>query len=353
MTSDDHLGKRIGLRATRRRRVYNGAIACRLLELPVGEPRAPSQQRTMLANRLRKRFEHLRRWARRRDIHCYRVYDADLPEYAAAIDLYGGWAVVQEYEPPATVPAARAAERLADLIAVVPEVLEVERERVVVKVRHRQRGKSQYGRRSRAGELEEIQEGGHRFLVNLRDYVDTGLFLDGRRIRALIGKLAAGRRFLNLFAYTGTATVYAARGGATASTSVDMSKTYLDWARRNLRLNGIGERHHELVAADCVAWLSRAGGKYGLIYMDPPTYSTSKRMRDPLDLPRDHAELLRAAVRLLAPGGVLLFSTHARQLRLEPETLPGFRVDEITRRTVDEDFARGRAPHRCWQITRG
>jgi len=353
MTSDDELGKRLGLRAARRRRVYNGTIACRLLELPVGgRPQVVSEQRTMLVNRLRKRHDHLKKWARRRGIYCYRVYDADLPEYAAAVDLYEDWVVIQEYEPPKTVPLARAAQRLQDLLAVVPEVLGVASERVVVKVRHRQRGKSQYGKLARTGQLESVREGDHRFLVNLRDYVDTGLFLDGRRIRALIGELAAGRRFLNLFAYTGTATVYAAGGGATGSTSVDMSKTYLEWARQNFQANGLRARVHEVVTADCVEFVARARRKYGLIYLDPPTFSKSKRMVGTLDLQRDHVELLRASARLLEDDGVLLFSCHARKLDIDTGELSELRVEEITARTVDEDFARGRAPHRCWKITR-
>lgn len=306
----------------------------------------------MLANRLRKRYEHLKKWARRRGVTCYRVYDADLPEYAAAVDLYEDWAVIQEYEPPRTVPAARAAQRLQDLLAVAPEVLGVSQDRVVVKVRHRQRGKSQYGKLDRAGELAAVREGEHRFLVNLRDYVDTGLFLDGRRIRALIGELAGGRRFLNLFAYTGAATVYAAAGGATGSTSVDMSKTYLAWARKNFEANGMLARIHELVTDNCIEFVTRARRKYGFIYLDPPTFSSSKRMAGTLDLQRDHVELLRASARLLEDDGILLFSSHARKLELDTASLAELRFEEITARTIDEDFARGRAPHRCWKITR-
>jgi len=349
IVADDDLGRRLGLQASRRMRVFNGKLPCRVLDLHIRTDQALSAGGEMLQNRLRKNFKHLSRWAKKNEVSCFRVYDADLPEYAAAIDRYEQFAVVQEYEPPKTIPPGKAARRLQDVIAVVPDVLGIEPANVIVKVRRRQRGTAQYGRLSQSHELVEVAEGQCRFLVNLRDYVDTGLFLDGRLIRRRIAELSLGRRFLNLFAYTGTATVYAARGGAVASTSVDLSSRYLRWARRNLELNGFGRRDHELIEADCGAFVAQCRDRYGLIYMDPPTFSRSKKLDEDLDIQRDHIAMIQGCLRLLTPDGVLLFSTHSRHFDLE--VIEGADVQEITRQTVDEDFARGRAPHRCWQVS--
>ena len=257
LTSNPELQKRIGLRAAKKHVLFNGALECRLLELPIAAeaPKAPMRPRAAVrgeafANRLRKNFQHLKKWAAREDVHCYRVYDADLVEYAVAVDLYETAAHVQEYAPPSTVDPARAEERLGDIIALVPEVLGVAATDVYVKQRRRQRPTEQYGRMGARGKKRTVREGGHQFLVNLSDYLDTGLFLDHRRIRALIAELARGRTFLNLFAYTGSATVYAAAGGARSSVSVDLSNTYVEWAAENFALNRVSTRAHELVRAD-------------------------------------------------------------------------------------------------------
>ncbi len=286
-TGNPQLGAHLGLRAHRVNVLYNGPLECRLLLFHIGERAggaipAPAARETpsrlfrgdsapgadhsfgvpsgshdlasrlgdarvqnplaagavMFSNRLSKNLKHLRRWAAREGVHCYRVYDADLPEYAVAVDLYDDWAHVQEYAPPGTVDPVRARRRLKEVVAVVPEALEIPPGHVVLKVRRPQRGADQYQRLGEEGRFLEVAEGGLRFQVNLTDYLDTGLFLDHRPTRQLIRELAPGRRFLNLFAYTGSATVYAAAGGAPSTTTVDMSSTYLDWARRNLSLNG-------------------------------------------------------------------------------------------------------------------
>ncbi len=312
----------------------------------------------MLANRLRKNRRLLGGWARREGISCYRVYDADLPEYAVAIDLYRAlddtlWAHVQEYAPPASVDPDRAAARLRDVLAVVPEVLDVPADQVVLKVRQRQKGLAQYERQAARGQFLEVGEAGLRFLVNLTDYLDTGLFLDHRPTRAAIRAEAQGRRFLNLFAYTATATVYAAAGGAASTTSVDMSAVYLDWARRNLALNGFTDaaRHH-VVRADCLRWLAEAPpARFDLIFLDPPTFSTSKRMGErTLDVQRDHVGLIRAAVRLLGPAGRLIFSTNFRRFRLDRPALADLLLEDLTAATIPRDFARNPRIHACWRI---
>jgi 23S rRNA (guanine2445-N2)-methyltransferase / 23S rRNA (guanine2069-N7)-methyltransferase len=286
------------------------------------------------------------------------VYDADLPEYALAVDLYGGWAHVQEYAPPGTVDPVRARRRLKEAVAAMPAVLGIPRSQVVVKIRRPQRGPEQYQKLGDDGRLIEVAEADLRFLVNLTDYLDTGLFLDHRITRNLIREMASGRRFLNLFAYTGSASVFAAAGGATATTTVDLSPTYLDWARRNMALNGFSGPEHSYARADCLEWLARSAsrvpagvsGDYGLIFLDAPTFSNSKSMTDSLDLQRDHAALIQPAVRLLSPGGVVLFSTNSRRFKLDPEVAEQFVVTDISAQTIPPDFARNPRIHRCFLI---
>jgi 23S rRNA (cytosine1962-C5)-methyltransferase len=199
-----------------------------------------------------------------------------------------------------------------------------------------------------------VAEGGHRFLVNLHAYLDTGLFLDHRNTRALVQSQARGRRFLNLFCYTGSFTVYAAAGGAGSSLSMDLSNTYLDWAGRNFELNGVDRRSHRLERADVLEWLAAAGSgepHFDLIVLDPPSFSASKAMRRTLDVQRDHPELLQRCAQLLAPGGILYFSTNLRTFRFDPAAAAGLKGEEISTRTVPEDF-RNRRIHRCWQFER-
>ena len=309
----------------------------------------------MFANRLRKNVRHLGKWARREGVTCYRIYDADLPEYALAIDLYEGWAHVQEYAAPLTVDPARAENRLRDALEAIPQVLGIPAEHVVLKVRRKQKGLAQYERRATTGDVQIVHEGGLRFRVNLTDYLDTGIFLDHRPIRALIRGLAAGRRFLNLFAYTGTATVYAAAGGADTTTTVDMSSVYLDWARQNMALNGFAEGPaHRFVRADCLAWLATPRPeRYGLIFLDPPTFSNSKRMGErTFDVQRDHAHLIRAAAGLLARDGVLVFSNNFRHFTMNRPALAHLTIEDISANTIPQDFQRNPRIHACWKIVR-
>jgi len=309
----------------------------------------------MFVNRLRKNLRHLGKWARREGITCFRAYDADLPDYAVAVDLYGGWAVVQEYGAPPGVDPAKAEARLRDVVAVLPGVLGISPARVILKVRRRQRGLAQYERVADHRTFGEVSEGGLRFLVNLTDHLDTGLFLDHRLTRALVRQLVAGAHFLNLFAYTGTASVYAAAGGARTTTTVDLSATYLDWARRNMARNGFAEgQAHRFVRADCLAWLGTPRHQhYGFIFLDPPTFSNSKGMGGrTFDVQRDHVTLIRAVAPLLAPDGVLLFSNNFRQFRMDRPALSDFLVEDLTRATLPPDFQRNRRIHSCWKITR-
>lgn len=364
-TANEKLGLRLGLVPVRTDLLYNGPLECRLLQFDL--PSAPSRGSRaadlsggagMFANRLRKNLKTLGRWARRDGVDCYRLYDADMPEYAVAVDLYqrdgNRWAHVQEYEAPPSIDPQRAEERLREALAVIPEVLEIPAEQVFFKVRRRQKRKAQYEKMNQGGSFYEVREGECRFLVNFTDYLDTGLFLDHRITRRMIGEMAAGKRFLNLFGYTGSATVHAAAGGALSTTTVDMSRTYLDWAGRNMALNGFAGSAHEFIQADCLAWLQeeseRGRRKYDLIFLDPPTFSTSKRMEETFDVLRDHPELLRRTARLLLPGGILIFSTNHRRFRMEASALADLAPEDVTRATIPPDFSRNPRIHQVWKI---
>jgi 23S rRNA (guanine2445-N2)-methyltransferase / 23S rRNA (guanine2069-N7)-methyltransferase len=264
---------------------------------------------------------------------------------------------VQKYAAPPTVAEDAVRARRDEALAAIPEVMNIAPERMLLRVRRRQRGGEQYEKLNAEQQFHVVREGPYRFLVNFTDYLDTGLFLDHRLTRARIGELARGKRFLNLFAYTGTATVHAAGGGAVASTTVDMSHTYLDWARRNLELNGLSGPAHEFIQADCLTWLDdearqRRPRQYDLIFIDPPTHSRSKRMQQEFDVQRDHAWLLQTAGKLLAPDGTMLFSNNFQRFKLDIGALDPFTVEDITRATIPEDFARNPKIHVCYSLRR-
>ncbi|WP_212629738.1 bifunctional 23S rRNA (guanine(2069)-N(7))-methyltransferase RlmK/23S rRNA (guanine(2445)-N(2))-methyltransferase RlmL [Pseudomonas sp. KB-10] len=372
-TGAPELGKRMGLRSHKQYSFWNGALACKLLlikvqteqfvtggrrareddQQPVSE--APQQARLseggqMFANRLQKNLKQLGKWARREGVECYRLYDADMPEYALAVDLYLDWVHVQEYAAPRSIDPDKAQARLLDALAAIPQALGVVQSRVAIKRRERQTGTKQYQRQAAQGQFMEVSEGGVKLLVNLTDYLDTGLFLDHRPLRLRIQREAAGKRFLNLFCYTATATVHAAKGGARSTTSVDLSKTYLDWARRNLSLNGFSDKHR-LEQGDVMAWLGEDRGEYDLIFIDPPTFSNSKRMEGVFDVQRDHVELLDLAMARLARGGVLYFSNNFRKFQLDETLVARYQVEEISAQTLDPDFARNPKIHRAWRFT--
>jgi 23S rRNA (guanine2445-N2)-methyltransferase / 23S rRNA (guanine2069-N7)-methyltransferase len=304
----------------------------------------------MFANRLQKNLKQLGKWARKEGVECYRLYDADMPEYALAIDLYEDWVHVQEYAAPKSIDPEKAQARLFDALAAIPQALNVDKNKVIIKRRERQSGSKQYQRQSTQGQFMEVGEGGVKLLVNLTDYLDTGLFLDHRPLRLRIQREAAGKRFLNLYCYTATASVHAAKGGARSTTSVDLSKTYLDWARRNLSLNGFSDKN-KLEQADVMSWLEEDRGEYELIFIDPPTFSNSKRMDGVFDIQRDHVQLLDLAMARLAPGGVLYFSNNFRKFQLDEGLAARYGVEEISAATLDPDFARNPKIHRAWRLT--
>ena len=280
-----------------------------------------------------------------------------MPEYAFAIDLSGRDTrdvYVQEYAAPKTVKQESARERRREALAVLPDVLGVPVARVHSRVRKPQKGTEQYERQGRMAERHAVQEGGLKFWVNFRDYLDTGLFLDHRLVRAMLRSWAEDADFLNLFCYTGSASVYAAAGGARSTTGVDLSNTYLEWARENLLLNGFGGGHHQLYRADCLSWLTEQepqGARFDLIFLDPPTFSNSKRMEGVLDVQRDHVGMIRRALKLLRPGGRLVFSTNYSALsKLDTGALNDVAVEDISDATIPKDFERNARIHRCFIV---
>lgn len=367
--SDEALGHALGLGAHKRYRLYNGALECSLLLIDLAprerrEPKPLSDGALMLKNRAEKNWRNLRKRAEREGIENLRVYDRDLPEYAAAVDLYLAreelapraapqrWLHVQEYQAPASVAEDVAQLRLRELVRVFGEVFEVPRERIALKTRKRGKGGARYGRFDARGAWLLAREGNLDFRINLFDYLDTGLFLDHRLVRAKLGELARGQSFLNLFAYTASASVHAAAGGASETTSVDLSATYLEWATRNLLQNGYSGREHRLVQADAMAFLASDRGRYGVIYVDPPTFSNSKRAED-FDVQRDHVALLKACLPRLASGGVVVFSNNYRRFRLDEEALAAaFEIEDWSRGSIPFDFVRNPSIHGCWLLRR-
>ncbi len=376
------LGFKLGIRSHKPITLFNGALECKLLRLTIEEkaffePKAKSQQERiehisrraqagqpdgqaeMFANRLRKNLKKLTKWAKQNQVHCYRLYDADLPEYAVAVDVYHGeqtWVNVQEYESPKTIDPAKANQRLAGVMAEIPQVLEIPAEQVFLKIRRKQKSTDQYEKQGNSRHFHVVEESGCKFWVNFEDYLDTGLFLDHRPLRLLIQQQAKGKRFLNLFAYTGSATVHAAIGGAASSVTVDMSNTYVDWARRNFVLNGIRD-NHQLVRANCLQWLTEQADakqkpQFDLIFLDPPTFSNSKKMDEVFDIQKDHVQLIRNAATLLAPDGNLYFSTNFRRFKMDQAALADLIIEDISATMIPEDFARDAKIHYCWKISR-
>ncbi|HTC50776.1 MAG TPA: bifunctional 23S rRNA (guanine(2069)-N(7))-methyltransferase RlmK/23S rRNA (guanine(2445)-N(2))-methyltransferase RlmL [Steroidobacteraceae bacterium] len=377
-TGTPELGLELGIRARRTHTLWNGAIECRLLRLTVETAsfRAVGQKRTglsadaqlaaapgarMFANRLTKNLKRLDSWADEQGVFNIRLYDADMPEYALAIDRYGiageegpeQWLYVQEYEAPSSIDPEAVRRRRSEALSVLTEVTGVPGERIRVRLRRKQSGGGQYRKLESQAVFHMAREASLRFWVNFDDYLDTGLFLDHRITRERLGAQAQGRRLLNLFCYTATATAHAAAGGARASTSVDMSRTYLQWARRNLDLNGVAREPHELIQADCRQWLDEAVAareRYDLIFLDPPTFSNSKRMQGVLDVSRDHGVLIDLCTQLLVADGLLLFSTNAQRFKLDESLTERYAVTDISRATIALDFERNPRIHRCFEI---
>jgi 23S rRNA (guanine2445-N2)-methyltransferase / 23S rRNA (guanine2069-N7)-methyltransferase len=373
LTAHNELGRAVGLRSHKQYAFNNGAVDIQLLLFDLSStnrlapgsadenphnagsdpikaaPEPLSNGATMLANRLVKNRRRLKSWLKSSQTSCYRLYDADMPEYAVAIDVYEGVPHVAEYAPPKTVDENAAESRFQEVLAAVRSVLEWPADQpIAAKRRQRQRGADQYSKMDHKGERLTVREGQARLLVNLNDYLDTGLFLDHRPLRLMLADQAAGKHFLNLFCYTGAATVHAALGGAATSTSVDLSNTYLKWFEDNLALNGLSERQHRVMRADCMTWLESCDRKFDLVLLDPPSFSNSKSTEGTLDIVRDQVALVTAAMSVLSPDGTLYFSNNHRRFELAQELQQRYSVEDITAKTIPEDFSRRRDIHRCW-----
>lgn len=379
--SNPEMGFRLGIRSKKPITLFNGALECKLLRLDIEEksffiPKAKSQQERikqvtqnqsiqtddqqtaeMFANRLKKNLKKMNKWAKQQDINCFRLYDADLPEYAVAVDIYNGdklWVNVQEYQAPKTISEHKANQRLAGVISEIPKVLGIDKSQVFLKIRKKQKNTEQYQKQDNKANFHIIEESNCKFLVNFEDYLDTGIFLDHRPIRQIIQQQAKDKDFLNLFAYTGTASVHAAIGNAKSTTTVDMSNTYLDWTKNNFELNSL-TGDHKIIRADCSEWVEKESKQsskttYDLIFLDPPTFSNSKRMEDVFDIQLAHVSLIKNALSLLNKDGVLYFSTNFRKFKLDEQALSEAVIENISRSTIPVDFSRNPRIHYCWKI---
>ena len=304
------------------------------------------------ANRLQKNIKKIEKWAKQQGLDAYRLYDADLPEYNLAVDRYADHIVVQEYAAPKNIDENKARQRLLDAVNATLNVTGIETNKLILKVRQKQKGTNQYEKLANKGEYFYVNEYGAKLWVNLTDYLDTGLFLDHRLTRKMLGEMAQGKDFLNLFAYTGSATVHAALGKAKSTTTVDMSNTYLNWAEQNLLLNDIEGKQHKLIQADCLQWLEKCDRQFDLIFVDPPTFSNSKRMEDSWDVQRDHIKLMTNLKRILRPNGTIVFSNNKRGFKMDFAKLEelGLSAVEISHKTLPLDFERNKQIHNCWLL---
>ncbi len=367
LNSDIELLSALKLKADKQMKMFNGALECafNLYTLHAQSTRRiePSQVlaqggeisevASAFANRIKKNYKQLSKWAKREGIDSYRLYDADIPEYNVAVDKYLDYLVIQEYSAPKAIPEAVTKRRLTDILLVLPNAIGVEPDKIILKTRERQKGTNQYQKLdTKKLELNTIEYGA-KFKLNLQDYLDTGLFLDHRLTRKLVGEKSKDRTVLNLFAYTGTASVHAALGGAKSVTTVDMSNTYLNWAQDNFALNGLSGRQYQFIQSDCLQWITDCQDKYDLIFIDPPTFSNSKRMEDSFDVQRDHVSLLRGLVKLLNPNGEIVFSNNKRKFKMDSEAINalGFKVVNIDDQTLPLDYKRNPQIHNTWLIT--
>ncbi|MGR5295549.1 bifunctional 23S rRNA (guanine(2069)-N(7))-methyltransferase RlmK/23S rRNA (guanine(2445)-N(2))-methyltransferase RlmL [Vibrio mediterranei] len=360
-SSSDDLLSCLRMRAEKQFKLNNGALQCHQKNYSISQRSEDeligNKDAQVVApdfsNRLKKNIGKIGKWAKKEGLDCYRIYDADLPDYNVAVDVYQDYLVIQEYAAPKSIPEETAKRRLTDVIRASIKVTGVDTNNVVLKVREKKKGSSQYNKLAAKSSKLHVDEYGAQLIVNLYDYLDTGLFLDHKITRRKIGEMASNKDFLNLFAYTGSATVHAALGSAKSTTTVDMSNTYLEWAKENMKLNGQVGRQHQYIQADCLQWLEKANGSYDLIFIDPPTFSNSKRMEQSFDVQRDHVTLMTNLKRLLREEGTIVFSNNKRHFKMDLKALEelGLKAENISDKTLPLDFARNKHIHNCWVIT--
>ena len=371
LTGNSELLSNIDMKPDRTNTLFNGGIMCQAAHYHIftdeereammqkalekkkqrqAEPLTPGAE--MAYNRLMKNLKEITPLMKEQGVECYRIYDADMPEYSASIDIYmGKWVVVSEYAAPDTIDPEDAKRRLGELVRATEKATGIDEDFIYVKERSRQKGKGQYTRLAANNKMMVARENGVRFLVNFTDYLDTGIFLDHRPVRMMIQEMAKDKRFLNLFCYTGTATLNAIKGGDLSTVSVDASSTYLDWMEENMKLNGYSTVFGNLLyKSDVIDWLWDTYDKFDLIFCDPPTFSNSKDRRGSFDVQRDHVKLIDAAAMHLSPGGTLIFSNNYRKFKLDPEVMEKYVVEDITEKTIGDDFKRDMKIHHCYLI---
>ncbi len=361
-TANTELLNLLKLASFKRYKLKNGPLDCQLALYNISEKQAQSssqdsefaEQQSDFANRLKKNIKNLKGWIKAEKLACYRLYDADIPEFNVAIDVYGDYLVIQEYAAPKNIEEEKTVKRLQEVIYWAPKVLNVSPDKVSLKTRSKQKGKDQYQRLNQSRQAIVVEEYGAKLKVNLWDYLDTGLFLDHRKTRQIVAKKVKNKTLLNLFAYTGSVSLQAALHGASSVTTVDMSKTYLEWAQDNFALNNLRSHKYQFIQADCLDWLKKNKNQYDVVFIDPPTFSNSKRMEDSFDVQRDHVALITDALNSLNPQGELIFTNNKRNFKIDFAAMAelGLIVKELTALTRDKDFARNKHIHNSWSLTR-
>ncbi|PCJ50550.1 MAG: bifunctional 23S rRNA (guanine(2069)-N(7))-methyltransferase RlmK/23S rRNA (guanine(2445)-N(2))-methyltransferase RlmL [Gammaproteobacteria bacterium] len=358
ITSETELAKNISIHADKRYRFQNGTLDCNLYCFNLNDDNYIDPERghklppevEALKNRIEKNIRKITGWAQQLPTDAYRIYDHDIPEFAVAIDRYANNLHVQESAAPASIPEKTAKRHIQQILRILPDATGIPSENIFLKTRQIQKGTNQYNKVAKEKKRLKVQEQGLTFLVNLTDYIDTGLFLDHRKIRSRIRKLAKDKSFLNLFAYTGAVSVYAADGGASSTLTIDMSNTYLQWAEDNMLLNNFSVWNNKFLKANCLEWIKTADQKFDLIFLDPPSFSNSKSMDGNLDIQRDHKYLIEKTMELLADDGTLIFSTNRRGFKLDGLLEESYTSFYHGRKSLSRDFSRQRAPHQCWEF---
>ena len=364
LTSNVELLAMLKLSSFKRYKFKNGPLDCQfalynvdqkqLAKDAVNPQSSFSEEDSDFANRLKKNTKTLKGWLKSNQIDCYRLYDADIPEYNVAIDIYGDYLVIQEYAAPKTIDEQKAKKRLQEVLYWAPKVLHVPTDKVILKTRAKQTGKNQYQRVDKSKQSITVNEHGALFKINLWDYLDTGLFLDHRKTRQIVAKKSKNKSLLNLFAYTGSVSVQAALHGASAITTVDMSNTYLNWAQDNFALNKLNGHKYQFIQADCLDWLKKNTTTFDIVFIDPPTFSNSKRMEDSFDVERDHVALITDALTSLAEGGEIFFTNNKRNFKMDFDAMEvlGLQAQAMSDVTRDKDFSRNKHIHNSWSISR-
>ena len=366
ISNDTSLLGAIGLRHSRENKIMNGALSCFIYHYELfgsekkkketdnknlSEELLLSDEGTQFQNRLIKRKKHLGKWLKREGISCYRLYDADLPNFNFAIDIYENkWVHIQEYKPPVFVDLEKADIRTKEAVKILKDIFSLQRNQIFLKQRRRQRGQDQYRSLGSQGERYLIKEWNLRVWVNFTDYLDTGLFLDHRNIRKYLLENSSGKSVLNLFSYTCTASLMAASGGASQVVSVDSSKTYLAWGRDNFSLNGLTDSRFIFDQSDSFKWLRASQDKFDTIFLDPPTFSNSKSRTSVFDIQNDHSALIHLCMKRLKKNGLLIFSNNFKQFEMKPELMEEYAISEESGWTISDDFEKRKSGHRCWFI---